>query len=64
MTNNELSKLYNSFPKGQQDINQAEFVKRMKAVLDPRRMEEDLIRMRLAEQERRAIDYKLRNRGT
>jgi len=56
MTNQELTKLYDSFPKEQRDCSKDEFIKQMKSLEDPVRMEQDFNRILHGKQQKRVID--------
>ena len=56
MTNQEIGKLYDSFPKEQQDVSKTEFIKQVQSLADPKRMQTDLARIMHGKQNKQIID--------
>lgn len=63
MTDQEIAKIYNSFPLESRDMSLTEFIAAYRYATNPNRMAADATRMVLGRQEQRTIDLNLRNRG-
>lgn len=62
MTNQEIVKIYDSFPKEKQDCSKSEFIKRVKALTDPIKAQQDAMQVVHGRVTRRAIDGAINGR--